>query len=133
MALIADVNVAGQSLVSYNLHLESRGDASLRCSQLQECLNDSRQYRSGVPILLAGDLNLDIVRTSACSDLSQAQFRNAFAGQHIRTTPARSPFDRGSSIDWILTRGSVSFTQTEVHRSVAASDHYPLSLTLEFV
>jgi endonuclease/exonuclease/phosphatase family metal-dependent hydrolase len=33
MALVSEVNVAGKPLVSYNLHLESRGDDSLRCSQ----------------------------------------------------------------------------------------------------
>ena len=133
MALLSDVSVAGRTLVTYNLHLESRGDHSLRCSQLQECLNDVHQYESAVPIVLAGDLNLDISRTTAGSDISRAQFRNAFADQRVRTTPPRSLFDRGSVIDWIFTRGSLRTTQPQVHNSVSASDHYPLSLTLAFV
>jgi len=133
MALVSEINVAGQPLVTYNLHLESRGDHSLRCSQLQECLNDVHQYESAVPIVLAGDLNLDISRTTAGSDISRAQFRNAFADQRVRTTPPRSLFDRGSVIDWIFTRGSLRTTQPQVHNSVSASDHYPLSLTLAFV
>src|SRR5271166_2283340 len=77
MALVTDVSMGGRTLVTYNLHLESRGDASLRCSQLQECLTDARQYESVVPIVLAGDLNLDVSRTTAGSDMSRAQFRNA--------------------------------------------------------
>jgi len=133
MALLSDVSVAGRTLVTYNLHLESRGDHSLRCSQLQECLNDVHQYESAVPIVLAGDLNLDISRTTAGSDISRAQFRNAFADQRVRTTPPRSLFDRGSVIDWIFTRGSIRAMQPQVHNSVSASDHYPLSLTLAFV
>jgi len=133
MALVSEINFAGQPLVTYNLHLESRGDHSLRCSQLQECLNDVHQYESAVPIVLAGDLNLDISRTTAGSDISRAQFRNAFADQRVRTTPPRSLFDRGSVIDWIFTRGSIRAMQPQVHNSVSASDHYPLSLTLAFV
>jgi len=133
MALVSEVNVAGKPLVSYNLHLESRGDDSLRCSQLLDCLNDASQYKPALPIVLAGDLNLDIYRTNASSDLSRAQFRNEFAGQHVRTTPPKSLFDRGSVIDWIFTRGPISAKQPRVHNSVSASDHYPLSLTLGFV
>src|SRR5271165_3817730 len=75
MALVSEVNVAGKPLVSYNLHLESRGDDSLRCSQLLDCLNDASQYKSAVPIILAGDLNLDVSRTTAGSEMSRAQFR----------------------------------------------------------
>ena len=132
MALVTEVNVAGRSLVSYNLHLESRGDNGLRCSQLLDCLDDAGQYKSAVPIILAGDLNLDITRTAASSDISRAQFRNEFADQRVRTTPPKSLLDRGSVIDWIFTRGPLTARQPQVHNSVSASDHYPLSLTLSF-
>jgi len=133
IALVSEVNIAGRPLVTYNLHLESRGDDGLRCSQLLDCLNDAGQYKSAVPIILAGDLNLDVSRTTtACSDMSRAQFRNAFAEQRVRTTPPRSLFDRGSVIDWIFTRGPITAKQPRVHNSVSASDHYPLSLTLTF-
>ena len=60
MALVSEVNIAGKLLVSYNLHLESRGDNNLRRSQLLECLDDSGQYKSTVPVVLAGDLNLNV-------------------------------------------------------------------------
>jgi len=133
IALVTEVNIGGRRLVSYNLHLESRGDNELRRSQLLECLDDAGQYKSTVPIILAGDLNLNVTRTTASSDISRAQFRNEFADQRVRTTPPKSLLDRGSIIDWIFTRGPISAKQPQVHNSVSASDHYPLSLTLAFV
>src|SRR5215469_11749745 len=42
IALVTDMNAGGRTLVSYNFHLESRGDDRLRCSQLDECLADAR-------------------------------------------------------------------------------------------
>jgi len=132
MALVSEVNIAGKSLVSYNLHLESRGDDNLRRSQLVDCLTDAGQYKSAVPIILAGDLNLNVNRTAASSDMSRAQFRNEFADQGVRTTPPKSLLDRGSIIDWIFTRGPIRASQPQVHNSVSASDHYPLSVTLSF-
>jgi endonuclease/exonuclease/phosphatase family metal-dependent hydrolase len=133
MALVSEVNVAGTALVTYNLHLESRGDDDLRCSQLLECLADAGQYQPNVPIILAGDLNLDITRATASSDVNVAQFRNEFAGLNVRTTPPRSLFDRRSTLDWIFTRGSLRAKQPQVHNRVSASDHYPLSIALGFV
>ena len=132
MALVSEVNIAGKPLVSYNLHLESRGDNDLRRSQLLECLDDAGQYKSTAPIILAGDLNLNVTRTTASSDISRAQFQNEFADQQVRTTPPKSLLDRGSIIDWIFTRGPVRAKQPRVHNSVSASDHYPLSVTLTF-
>jgi hypothetical protein len=52
MALVTETSVGGRILISYNLHLESRGDDRLRCSQLEECLKDSLRYKSGIPIVL---------------------------------------------------------------------------------
>src|SRR5271170_1730735 len=50
IALVTEASIAGRAVVSYNLHLESRGDAALRCSQLDECLHDAQCYRSTIPI-----------------------------------------------------------------------------------
>jgi len=133
MALVVDVNVGGRSLVSYNVHLESRGDSSLRQAQLRECLRDSKQHKPSTPIVLAGDMNLNIPRYDAVSELKHEDFRSPFTDQQVRTTPAKSLLDRGSTIDWIFTRGPIRATQPQVHSSVTASDHYPLSLTLSFV
>ena len=132
IALVSEVNIGGRQLVSYNLHLESRGDNDLRRSQLLECLDDAGQYKSAVPVILAGDLNLNVTRTTAASDIIRAQFRNEFADQRVRTTPPKSLLDRGNIIDWIFTRGPITAKQPRVYDSVSASDHYPLSLSLTF-
>lgn len=132
MALVSNVTVAGRALVAYNLHLESRGNDTLRCSQLEECFEDANHYKSGTPIIVAGDLNLDASRSVAADLISQANFHRVFPGHLVRTTPPRSLFDRGQIIDWIVTRGSISTVSIEVHSSVSASDHYPLSLKMAF-
>jgi endonuclease/exonuclease/phosphatase family metal-dependent hydrolase len=132
MALVSNVTVAGQALVAYNLHLESRGNDNLRCSQLEECFEDADHYKSGTPIIVAGDLNFDASRSVAADLIRQASFRRAFSDQHVRTTPPRSLLDRGQVIDWILTRGSVKAASLQIHSSVSASDHYPLSLEMAF-
>lgn len=133
MALVTGTSVGERMLISYNLHLESRGDDRLRCSQLQECLTDSLQYKSGMPIVLAGDLNMDVFRTSADGALSQALFQSAFPRLPDRTTPPRSLFDRGRTIDWVFSRGLIKTSRASVHTSVTASDHYPISLQLAFI
>ena len=133
MALITELNLGGRHLVVYNLHLESRGDDGMRCSQLDECLSDSKRYEPRLPIILGGDLNLDVSRTATCRSLSAADFRNAFSNQRSLTTAPKSLFDRGKAIDWIFVRGRVRATQPRVHSSTPGSDHYPLSLTLAFV
>lgn len=130
MALVSEVSIGARTLVTYNLHLESRGDDALRCSQLDECLTDALRYRSTTPIILAGDLNLDVSRSVAANAIRQAQFLGTAAKEPVRTTPPHSPFDRGRAIDWIFTRGSVRPAGLRIHNSVAASDHYPLSVKL---
>jgi endonuclease/exonuclease/phosphatase family metal-dependent hydrolase len=133
MALVSNVSVAGRALVAYNLHLESRGNDNLRCSQLEECFDDVGRYKSAIPIIVAGDLNLDASQSVADRLIRQAHFHRAFSDQPVRTTPPRSLFDRGQVIDWILTRGSVEAAGLQVHSSVSASDHYPLSLKMRFI
>jgi endonuclease/exonuclease/phosphatase family metal-dependent hydrolase len=130
MALVTDISVAGRTLVTYNLHLESRGDDNLRCSQLDECLDDARRFNFDTPIVLAGDLNLDASRSAAADAVRRAQFRFVLQKQPVSTTRSRSLFDRGRAIDWMFTRGAVTAVSFEVDRAVSVSDHYPLSLTL---
>jgi endonuclease/exonuclease/phosphatase family metal-dependent hydrolase len=132
MALVSAINIAGKTIVVYNLHLESRGDDNLRCSQLDEALDDARQYNWDTTILLAGDFNLDVSHSAAASAISRAQFQDAFTNQHVPTTPG-SFLEHGRIIDWVFTRGRVRCSKPQVHRSVSASDHYPLSINLAFV
>lgn len=131
MALVAEVNVGGRSLATYNLHLESRGDDSLRCDQLKECMIDAIRYAPSMPIIVAGDFNLDITRTAAGRVIAEAQFSSASPRPPARTTPG-SFFDPGRSIDWVFIRGPVRSDGFSVHTSISASDHYPLSSELVF-
>ena len=71
IALVTEVSVAGKQLVSYNLHLESRGDTKLRQAQLHECLSDLGNYRPGTPIVVAGDMNFNVARSDAESVLER--------------------------------------------------------------
>jgi len=131
LALVCETVIAGKKVVTYNLHLESKGDVALRCSQLDETLEDARRYDISTPIVLAGDLNLDVSREPASTAIIQTQFLDAFANQHVPTTPG-SFLEPGRTIDWIFTRGPIRASQPQVGRSVSASDHYPLSITLDF-
>jgi len=131
LALVCETAIAGKKVITYNLHLESKGDVALRCSQLDETLEDARRYDISTPIVLAGDLNLDVSREPASTAITQTQFLDAFANQHVPTTPG-SFLEPGRTIDWIFTRGPIRASQPQVGRSVSASDHYPLSITLDF-
>jgi len=123
--------IAGKTIVTYNVHLESKGDDGLRCSQLDEALDDARRHDWSTSILLAGDFNLDVSGGPAATAISKAQFQDALANQHVPTTP-HSFLEQGRIIDWIFTRGPIRASQPQVHRSVSASDHYPLTITLAF-
>jgi endonuclease/exonuclease/phosphatase family metal-dependent hydrolase len=129
LALVCDANVARKTIVTYNLHLESRGDDALRCSQIDETLEDGRQYNLNTPVVLAGDFNLDVSRGPAAAAISKGQFQDAFANQHVPTIP-HSFLEPGRSIDWIFIRGPIHGTSASVHGSISASDHYPLSVVL---
>jgi endonuclease/exonuclease/phosphatase family metal-dependent hydrolase len=131
LALVCEANIAGKVIVTYNLHLESKGDDGLRGSQLEETLEDARRYNSDTPILLAGDFNLDVTGGQTAAAIHRAQFQDALANRHAATTPG-SFLQDGRIIDWIFTHGPIHASQSEVHRSVSASDHYPLSITLAF-
>jgi endonuclease/exonuclease/phosphatase family metal-dependent hydrolase len=132
LALVSDVDIAGRTIATYNLHLESKGDDALRYSQLDEALHDARRYDWDTPILLAGDFNLDLSRGSGVASMSRAQFENAFASQQVPTTPSHSLLNHRRLIDWMFARGPIRAGQPQVHRSILASDHYPLSITLSF-
>ena len=131
LALISDVDIAGKKIITYNLHLESRGDDGLRESQIEETLMDVRQYSTNTPVLIAGDFNMNVSEGIVAAAIRRSQLRDAFVTQHPATTPS-SFFEDGRVIDWIFSRGTVRLSQAQVHRSISASDHYPLSAVLVF-
>jgi endonuclease/exonuclease/phosphatase family metal-dependent hydrolase len=131
IALVAHINVAGRKVVTYNLHLESRGNDALRSSQLAEVLSDATCYDAECPVIVAGDLNLDASREPAALALANARFQDAVASSRSApTTPAHGLFEGRRRIDWAFVRGPVRASSGHVHGSVIASDHYPISFML---
>jgi endonuclease/exonuclease/phosphatase family metal-dependent hydrolase len=127
VALSAEINIAEVSTLWYNLHLESRSNDELRRAQLDEVLEDSGKYDSACLVILAGDLNLNASTPGIAGALARAGFRNAVPTARLATTPARHLLEAGRHIDWAFVRGLGEAVAGKVHRSVMASDHYPIS------
>ena len=130
IALVTEINVAGSKLVTYNLHLESRGRDELRISQMEEVLSDVAWQDSQYPTLIAGDFNLDASKDAAARAFFTAGFQDAIAVPGTPTTPSRRPFEPGRQIDWAFIRGPIKAGSGQVHSRVKASDHYPISVIL---
>ena len=130
IALVTEINVAGSTLITYNLHLESRGNDELRLSQLDEVLSDAALYEPHYFVVMAGDLNLNVSKNAAAESLARAGFRNAVEAAPTPTTPSRRLFEAGRSIDWACVRGPIQTDSGQVHSLIQASDHYPISFNL---
>jgi len=131
MALGSYIAWFGKRLVVYNVHLESRGNDNLRCSQLTEILDDARQYDADVPVVVAGDFNFDLTQEPVASVVASTSFNNTLNNGNVRPTTTQSRLGRARVVDWVLTRGPLDHVEVELHGSVCASDHYPLSLSLK--
>jgi endonuclease/exonuclease/phosphatase family metal-dependent hydrolase len=133
IALIAEVQLSAQRVVTYNVHLESRGDKQLKLSQLSETLEDARHYSRDQPVILAGDLNVDLNRCSGSAvALGPAGFHSAIALPSPHTTTARGMFRQGRTIDCAYLAGPIQSKSSRVFNEVNASDHYPLSFEVRF-
>jgi endonuclease/exonuclease/phosphatase family metal-dependent hydrolase len=130
IALVAEINVAGSRLVTYNLHLESRANDDLRLSQVDEVLSDAARQNPQYPVIVAGDLNLDASKDAAGVAFAMAGFQDAVADPRTPTTPSRRLFESGHRIDWAFIRGPIRADSGRVHSGIKASDHYPISFTL---
>jgi endonuclease/exonuclease/phosphatase family metal-dependent hydrolase len=130
IALVAQINIAGTKFLTYNLHLESRGNDALRISQLREVLSDATRCDNECPVIVAGDLNLDASREPVAAQLAGTGFQDAMASSQAPTTPARGMFEGHRRIDWVFVRGPMQASSGQVHGNVKASDHYPISFTL---
>jgi len=130
IALVTEINVAGSKLVTYNLHLESRGSDELRLSQIEEVLSDVAWQDSQCPTLIAGDFNLDASQDAAARAFLTAGFQDAISAPRTPTTPSRRLFEPGRQIDWAFIRGPIKAVSGQVHNRVKASDHYPISFML---
>jgi len=131
IALVCEALIGGVRLVTYNVHLESRGNDQLRLQQLREVLEDARQLREHVPALIAGDFNFDLRCSAVTELLSGLRFENPFHSANGNLITARTRFGRGLSIDFILTRDLPVPQNASIVNVVTASDHFPLTLTVQ--
>jgi len=131
IALVTEARIAGRPLAVYNLHLESRGDDQLRASQLREVLAGTMTVPPSTPVIVAGDMNFDTSQPAAAALVEHSGLCDLIGPHSVPTTPRRL-FHSGQAIDRALVRGPVRSEGITVHRSVEASDHYPLSFTLSF-
>ena len=129
IALVAEASVRGRKVVSYNLHLESKGDDTLRVQQLNQVLGDCRTYSDQPVFVVAGDFNLDASRGDAASALRGAGLSDAVRLAGRPTTPPHGLPQHARAIDWIFVTNTLDF-RGQVHHDVHASDHYPVSATL---
>jgi len=129
IALIADLDVAGEKVVAYNLHLESRGNDDLRLSQIDEVLSDTKIQDPNSLLIVAGDFNLDVSKRAGAF-LTRAGFCEAAPISSLPTTTPRGLFEAGHQIDWAFVSGPLQTESGRVHTSVKASDHYPISFSL---
>jgi endonuclease/exonuclease/phosphatase family metal-dependent hydrolase len=130
IALVSEINISGASIVSYNVHLESRANDELRLAQLDEVLRDARAYKPVHLTVIAGDLNLNASDPAPTKAIAQAGFIHAVPTGHVATTPARHLLEGGRQIDWAFVRGPVQIDKGRVHNSIKASDHYPISFEI---
>ena len=120
VALITELDNGGKPLVVYNLHLESRGNDHLRLLQLEEVLDDSKQYPPETAVIIAGDLNSKTSHSALIPRLRQAGYKSAFGDQRIRTHLFVG------ALDWIFARGPIEFERGDVLRGIGGSDHFPI-------
>ena len=129
IALVAEASICGRTVVTYNLHLESRGDDTLRVEQLNEVLGDCRTYKDQQVFVIAGDFNLDASRGDSARALRGASLYDAVQLPGYPTTPPHGLSQHGRPIDWIFVSDPPD-CRGQVHDDVHASDHYPVSATL---
>ena len=133
IALVTQVEICGRNLLTYNLHLESRGNINLRIAQLSETVEDAKEYIDRGPVLLAGDLNVDLSRSySSASALERSGFHSAIALPTPPTTTPRGILRRRRTIDWVYLAGPVASTSAGVCDDVSGSDQYPIWFELKF-
>ncbi len=126
MALVAELDYHGRTLVVYNLHLESRSGGDIQFAELKEVLADAARYSASTPIVIAGDLNTKYRRSmiQVVEELTRQGYENAFGERSERTHVFVG------SLDYIFARGPIQLREGRVHRDMHGSDHFPVSAEL---
>ena len=130
MALICEISIQGRTMVVHNAHLESRGKNELRYSQLSEMLGEAESDAGKAHVIVAGDLNFNISRGPAASLIAGMQLDSPFARLAGKETAQVRGRSRCAAIDWILTDNTLCTSNPDIHDSISASDHFPLSLEI---
>ncbi len=125
IALVAETVIHSRKVVSYNVHLESRGNDALRLRQLNEVLADCRSYVDQATLVIGGDFNLHAGDGDTARALRDGGFHDAVRLPECPTTTAHHP----RAIDWIFVSDTFD-SEGRVHDDIRASDHYPVSATL---
>ena len=128
--MVSEINVAGSNLLTYSLHVESRGNDALRLSQIDEVLSDAARQDPASPVIVAGDFTLDASKDAAHLAFARAGFQDAGASARTPTTPSRGLFEPGRRINWAFIPGPIRAGSGRVHNHVNALDHYPISFSL---
>jgi len=129
IALVVEASIYGREVVSYNLHLESKGPDQLRLRQLNEVLADCGRLGQRPTSVIAGDFNLVAGSGAVGRALCNAGFRDAVRSDGRPTTTPCGLSHRLRAIDWIFVSDSVE-SRGQVHSDARASDHFPISATL---
>ncbi len=124
MALVTEFRAGERRLVTYNVHLESRGPENLRLSQLEEILADVHRYPALTPVVIAGDFNTRMAPSPLTDRLETEGFGNAIGQAPAGTNRA------GRTVDWIFVRG-LRVVSGWVLADGNASDHHPLEVLLD--
>jgi endonuclease/exonuclease/phosphatase family metal-dependent hydrolase len=130
IALVAEAAIYGRKLISYNLHLESKGPLELRLRQLNQVLSDCRCQPRQHGLVVAGDFNLNAGKAGAGTILADAGLHDAVRLPAQPTSVAHGLSHPTSTIDWIFVSDTAD-SQGRVHNDIHASDHYPVSATLQ--
>ncbi len=120
IALVTELKFAGRLLVVYNVHLESRSIGRIQSAQLDEILEDLKQYPLNTPAIIGGDLNTKYFASSYLKKLEHQGFHSC-TGERIERTHVIA-----MALDWIFVRGPVKIQDGKVRRDFSGSDHYPV-------
>lgn len=93
-------------------------------------MSDAARYDPDNTLIVAGDFNLDASKHRAGVSPLRAGFHDGLPAERTPTTPLRRLLEAGRHIDWVFVRGQIQTGDGQVHKSVKASDHYPISFNL---
>jgi endonuclease/exonuclease/phosphatase family metal-dependent hydrolase len=123
IAIVAELEFAGRTLVVYNPHLESRS-TGVEKQQMDEILEDARRYPKDTPIMIAGDFNTKYNASEMSAKLRAGGWQSAFGDRRPKTHVIMF------SLDWIVVHGPLRIEQGKVEHGSKGSDHLPVSAVI---